>query len=70
MGVFYFLLLVGLGTVIFKIYGHVPWIDALYLTVVSSSTVGYGERAARFAGGVVSLPLHPVQCFPPPPCAS
>lgn len=42
MGVFWFLVLVGVGTTVFKVYGHMSLIDAFYLTVVSSSTVGYG----------------------------
>ncbi len=47
MGVFWFLLLVGVGTAIFKVYEHMSLIDAFYLTVVSSSTVGYGARMMR-----------------------
>lgn len=43
LGVFYFLLLLGVGTTVFMVYGHMSVIDAFYLTVVSSSTVGYGE---------------------------
>lgn len=43
-GVFFFLLLVGVGTVVFMVSGDMSFIDAFYLTVVSSSTVGYGEQ--------------------------
>lgn len=43
LGIFFFMLLVGVGTAVFKMSGHMSWIDAFYLTVVSSSTVGYGE---------------------------
>lgn len=46
MGVFYFLLLVAVGTAMFKVSGDMSVIDALYLTVVSSSTVGYGARGS------------------------
>ncbi|CAN0449243.1 unnamed protein product [Scytosiphon promiscuus] len=43
LGIFFFLMLVGVGTVVFKVSGHMSFVDAFYLTVVSSSTVGYGE---------------------------
>lgn len=46
-GIFYFLLLVAVGTAIFKTSGHMSLIDALYLTVVSASTVGYGTLVSQ-----------------------
>lgn len=44
MGVFWFLMLVVAGAVVFKMSEDLSVVDALYLTVVSSSTVGYGRR--------------------------
>lgn len=41
-GLLFFLILVVVGTAVFKISGDMSVVDALYLTVVSSSTVGYG----------------------------
>lgn len=55
MGVFYFLLLVAVGTVVFKMSGHMSVIDALYLTVVSSSTVGYGKRRGSWRAPSVEV---------------
>ncbi|CAM9770763.1 unnamed protein product, partial [Ectocarpus sp. 4 AP-2014] len=61
LGVFYFLLLVGVGTTVFMVYGHMSVIDAFYLTVVSSSTVGYGDYFPSSTGtrlfAIFFLPL-------------
>lgn len=37
------LLLLTVGVVMFMVSGNLSFVDALYLTVVSSSTVGYGN---------------------------
>ncbi|CAM9339680.1 unnamed protein product [Ectocarpus sp. 6 AP-2014] len=61
LGVFYFVLLVGVGTTVFMVYGHMSVIDAFYLTVVSSSTVGYGDYFPSSTGtrlfAIFFLPL-------------
>ncbi|CBJ30152.1 Calcium-activated outward-rectifying potassium channel, putative [Ectocarpus siliculosus] len=61
LGVFYFLLLVGVGTTVFMVCGHMSVIDAFYLTVVSSSTVGYGDYFPSSTGtrlfAIFFLPL-------------
>lgn len=44
MGIFWFFMVVVLGTTVFKLSGDLTLIDALYLTVVSASTVGYGTH--------------------------
>ncbi|CAN0189094.1 unnamed protein product [Ectocarpus sp. 12 AP-2014] len=61
LGVLYFVLLVGVGTTVFMVYGHMSVIDAFYLTVVSSSTVGYGDYFPSSTGtrlfAIFFLPL-------------
>ncbi|CAM9739540.1 unnamed protein product [Pylaiella littoralis] len=60
-GIAFFLLLVGAGTVVFKMSGHISFIDAFYLTIVSSSTVGYGDYYPTTTGtrlfAIFFLPL-------------
>eukprot|EP00904_Undaria_pinnatifida_P008517 jgi/Undpi1/4796/HiC_scaffold_19.g08149.m1 len=42
-GIVSFMMLLVMGAMVFKFSGNMSIIDALYLTVVSSSTVGYGD---------------------------
>jgi voltage-gated potassium channel Kch len=37
------LTIVGTGTVFYRIVEQWPWIDALYFTVITLTTVGYGD---------------------------
>ncbi len=45
------LLLLGIGTVGYILIEGMPWIDALYMTVITFSTVGFGEIHPLSANG-------------------
>lgn len=52
-GVVWFLVLVLVGAAMFKMEGDLSTVDALYLTVVSASTVGYGEQVFEIGSSVM-----------------
>ena len=64
-----FLMLLVTGAAVFKFSGDLSIIDALYLTIVSASTVGYGEylllAAAAAAAGYCLLLLPAASCCLP-----
>ena len=43
LAAFLFLLLLTTGTLSFHYSQNYPWIDALYMTVITVTTVGFGE---------------------------
>ena len=45
-------LVVSVGTVGYRLLLHAPWLDGLYMTVITLSTVGYGEVVPGLAGSV------------------
>ena len=36
-------LTLGIGTVVYRLVEHMSWVDAYYLSVVTLTTVGYGD---------------------------
>jgi voltage-gated potassium channel len=47
------LLITAIGTVGYVLVEHMRWLDALYMTVITMSTVGYGEVAPLHTAGRV-----------------
>lgn len=54
-GVLWFLLLMIGGTALFVTLEHLSVVDAVYLTVVSVSTVGYGEQMTNTSRGDIKV---------------
>ena len=43
----------GIGTVVYRLIENMSWVDAYYMSVVTLSTVGYGDLAPQTAFGKV-----------------
>jgi voltage-gated potassium channel len=51
-------LLIGVGTVGFRAIERLPWFESLYVTVITLTSVGYGDNPALSTGGrVLTLAL-------------
>ncbi len=44
---------IGIGTVVYRLVEHMSWLDAYYLSVVTLTTVGYGDLSPQTAFGKV-----------------
>lgn len=49
--VYAFLALVALGTVFYQAVENLRWVDALYFTVITLTTIGYGDFAPETDAG-------------------
>ncbi|KAG1347108.1 two pore potassium channel c [Cocos nucifera] len=45
------LLCIGVGTAVLRFVEHLGWLDSFYLSVMSVTTVGYGDRAFKTMSG-------------------
>jgi hypothetical protein len=43
----------GIGTVVYRLVEHMSWLDAYYLSVVTLTTVGYGDFSPQTTFGKV-----------------
>jgi voltage-gated potassium channel len=43
LAISFFILLIFLGVVVYHYFSHFSWVDALYMTVITITTVGFGE---------------------------
>jgi voltage-gated potassium channel len=51
LGLFFLFLLIASGTLFYRFVERMGWIDALYMTVITVATVGFGETAPLSQGG-------------------
>jgi len=44
---------IGIGTVVYRLVEHMSWLDAYYLSVITLTTVGYGDFSPQTMFGKV-----------------